>query len=128
MDNKDLGRFGEQKAAAFLMSEGYRILSFNYQCRLGEIDIIAKNSEFIIFCEVKLRKDDTFGSAMEFVTKAKQKRIIKTAFYYLQHNLNAATSILQPRFDVIEIYAPIGEKGEIQIYHCEDAFQCDFTL
>ena len=40
MDNKDLGRFGEQKAAAFLMSEGYRILNFNYQCRLGEIDII----------------------------------------------------------------------------------------
>ena len=126
MDNRERGQFGEQKAAAFLISKGYKIIKMNYECRLGEIDIISRYSDVISFCEVKLRKDDTFGSAMEYVTKLKQKKIIKTAMYYMQHN--PAHNCLQPRFDVIEIYAPFGENGEIQIFHCEDAFQCDFTL
>ena len=120
MEKKELGNWGEDKAAAFLRRKGYRILERNYSCRFGEIDIIAGKGEIIAFVEVKLRKNDSFAEAREFVTYSKQKRIISTAqMWMLQNN-----SQLQPRFDVIEIYAPHGASSfRLTINHIEDAFQ-----
>lgn len=93
----------------------------NYRCRLGEIDLIAENRKFLVFVEVKLRKNDDFARAMEFVDRRKQERIKQTAAIYLaQHEENSK----QPRFDVIEVYAPNGTKTKKpQIKHLEDAFQ-----
>lgn len=124
MDTRELGSFGEQQASMFLRKKGYSIAAVNYSCRIGEIDIIARKDNIIAFVEVKLRKSDYFGSGMEYVTKAKQKRIIRTAMYYMQHK----SQELQPRFDIIEIYAPNGKDGAVTIDHLEDAFQCDYTL
>ena len=120
MANNALGTVGESKAAGYLRRSGYQILETNYRCRTGEIDIIARKDEFIVFVEVKARKDASFAEAKEFVTYAKQQRIINTAMLYLART----ESELQPRFDVIEIYAPQGEQSRrITIEHLENAFE-----
>jgi putative endonuclease len=82
--------------------------------------LIVSDREFLVFVEVKLRKSEAFAAAHEYVDRRKQERIKTTAQLYLSQN----PSKLQPRFDVIEIYAPEGvlTKKPI-IYHMEDAFQ-----
>lgn len=120
MDKKLVGRFGEQAAAEYLKKKHYQIIGLNYSCRFGEIDIIAENKKYIVFAEVKLRKSDEFAEAKEFVTFSKQEKIIKTASLWLSTN----ETELQPRFDVIEIYAPEGIASKsIKINHIENAFQ-----
>lgn len=118
-DKKLLGAFGEDAACRYLKRHGYRIEGRNYGCRFGEIDIIARRGRFVVFVEVKLRKNDRHGTAAEFVTPAKQRRIIAAAQFWLQQN----PTDLQPRFDVIEVYAPQGlETKRPEIDHMEDAF------
>lgn len=118
MENKKLlGRRGEQAAAEFLKRKRCRIIGMNYSCRFGEIDVIAEDRENIIFVEVKLRKSAAFAEAREFVTAAKQRRVMTAAQLWLQSNPTEK----QPRFDVIEIY---GEQGRIEkINHIENAFE-----
>jgi len=119
MDKKALGNFGEDQAAQYLRRKGYKILARNFRCRMGEIDIIACKGNFVAFVEVKMRKNDSFAAAREFVTVTKQRRIVSTASIWLASNL----SELQPRFDVIEVYSSdMGKAGKIQINHIEDAF------
>lgn len=119
MDKKALGSFGEDKAAAYLRRKGYRIIERNFNCRFGEVDIIARKGPFIVFAEVKLRKNALFAEAREFVTPPKRHRIISSAALWLSMN----DTDLQPRFDVIEIYAPDGENSrKISVNHIEDAF------
>ena len=120
MKTKLRGSWGEMLAAKYLKRKGYTIVGMNYSCRFGEIDIIAKDSKYIVFVEVKLRKNDDFALAREFVTRAKQERLIKTASLWLADNPTEK----QPRFDVIEIYAPDGEKSlKYTVNHLENAFE-----
>ena len=119
MDKKLLGRWGEEQAAKYLQKKKFRIVGMNYTCRFGEIDIIAENRSYVVFAEVKLRKSDRFAAAREFVTAAKRERLIATAELWLSAN---ATN-KQPRFDVVEIYAPNGSEGTIRINHIENAFE-----
>lgn len=119
MDKKLLGRWGEEQAAAYLREKGYKVVGMNYATRFGEIDIIAKDKKYVAFVEVKLRKGDRFASAREHVTRAKQERIISAAKGWLQANDTG----LQPRFDVIEVYAPEGINSDrVEINHIENAF------
>ena len=118
--NNLLGAWGESLAAEYLKKKRYRILACNYRCRFGEIDLICKYRNYLVFAEVKLRKTTKFGQAREFVGFDKQNRIRATAELWLQNN----PSDLQPRFDVIEIYAPEGMQTENPaVIHLEDAFQ-----
>lgn len=119
MDKKLLGRWGEEKAAEYLKRKKYSVIGMNYSCRFGEIDIIAEKGGYIAFVEVKLRKDAGFAQAREYVTCAKQRRIIAAAQLWLAVNRTDK----QPRFDVIEIYAPDGMDGEIRVNHIENAFE-----
>ena len=116
---KELGAWGEEKAAHYLRRKGYKILERNYSCRFGEIDLIASGHGFMAFVEVKLRKNADFAEAREFVTAAKQRRILTSAQLWIaSHGCE-----LQPRFDVVEIYAPEGmDSRTVQINHLEDAF------
>lgn len=118
LDKRRLGRWGEEQAAKYLRLRAYTILERNYACRLGEIDIIARRGRYIVFVEVKMRKDAAFAQAREFVTPAKQRRIIATAQMYLSAN----DIELQPRFDVLEVYALRGMEGRAKIIHTENAF------
>ncbi len=118
--SRELGAWGEEQAARYLRRKGYTIVERNYACRFGEIDLIARRRGVIVFVEVKLRKNAGFAAAREFVTCAKQQRILKSASLWLSvHGCE-----LQPRFDVIEIYAPEGMESEkLTIHHLEDAFE-----
>ena len=115
-----LGRWGEAEAAKFLRIKGYKIIAANYRCRFGEIDIIAQQGSYIVFVEVKLRKDADHGTAAEFVDARKQNKLRTTASMWLAQN----ETELQPRFDVIEVYAPNGmsDRGK-RINHIINAFQ-----
>lgn len=118
--SKILGSWGESLAAAYLRKKRYTVLAVGYQCRFGEIDLIAKDRRNLVFVEVKLRKNADFAAAREFVNRSKQDRIRATASMYLSQN----PTKLQPRFDVIEIYAPQGVQTQSpEIIHMEDAFQ-----
>ena len=78
-----LGRWGEGVAAEYLRRKRYTIAAANYRCRFGEIDLIAENRKYLLFVEVKLRKNARFAEAMEFVDAKKQERIRQTAELYL---------------------------------------------
>ena len=118
--NNLAGAWGEAIAAQYLQKKRYRIVATNYRSRFGEIDLIVCNRHHLVFVEVKLRKSDRFASAFEYVDSRKQDRIRTTAQIYLSES----PTKLQPRFDVIEIYAPEGtETRHPEIYHMEDAFE-----
>lgn len=115
-----LGAWGEHLAAAYLRKKKYRVVASGYRSRFGEIDLIVENQKYIVFVEVKTRKNSRFASACEFVDSKKQDRIRTTASMYLSQY----PSMLQPRFDVIEIYLPQGVSTQSpEIHHMEDAFQ-----
>ena len=121
MEKRELGRFGEERAARFLRLRGYRIVETNYACRSGEIDLIARRGRYIVFVEVKLRKSSSYGEAREFVTASKQQKLRMTASFFLAGRPWAQA--LQPRFDVLEIYAPQGPEGPTRCEHLPDAFE-----
>ena len=114
------GAWGEALAAEYLRKKHYQLMAVGYHCRFGEIDLIVRDKKHLVFVEVKLRKSESFAQGREYVNRAKQDRIRMTASMYLSQN----PTQLQPRFDVIEIYAPMGTQTENpQIIHLEAAFQ-----
>ena len=116
---RSLGQWGEALVVEDLRGRGGRIAAKNFRCRMGEIDIIAEDGTYLVFVEVKLRKDNRFGSAREAVTTAKQRKLRITAELYLSMHPTG----LQPRFDVAEIYAPEGIRTQKpDICYIENAF------
>lgn len=107
-------------AAKYLQKKRYKVVATNYHSRFGEIDLIVSNRKYLVFVEVKLRKSNHFAEAHEYVDRRKQDRIRTTAEIFLSE----FPTSLQPRFDVIEIYAPQGaETLRPIVNHMEDAFQ-----
>lgn len=100
-EKKKIGNLGEELATKYLIKNGYEIIARNFQCKIGEIDIIAKDKNEIVFIEVKSRKILSYGMPAEAVDENKKKHIYRTAQYYLLINniLNIFT-----RIDVIEVY------------------------
>ena len=118
--NNLAGAWGEAVAAEYLRKKRYSLVAAGYRCRFGEIDLIVQDKKYLVFVEVKLRKSASFASAMEYVDRRKQDRLRITASMYLSEN----PTKLQPRFDVIEIYAPEGTATlHPEIRHMEDALQ-----
>lgn len=114
-NNIEKGAFGEDEAVDYLEKKGYQILNRNYRCKIGEIDIICKLDEYIVFVEVKYRKTLSHGYPRESVTKPKQKTIKKVSLYYIVYEKIINSSF---RYDVIEI---LGDK-KLTIEHIENAF------
>ena len=113
------GAWGEALAAEYLRSKRYVLLAAGFHSKFGEIDLIVRDKKYLVFVEVKLRKSPQFALAREFVDRRKQDRIRITAAIYLESHPTS----LQPRFDVIEIYAPQGRHTpNPEIIHLEDAF------
>ena len=120
MSARGSGAWGEALVARYLRERGYRIVASGYRCRFGEIDLIVKDKKYIVFVEVKLRKSADFAQAREYVHRRKQDRLRVTASIYLESH----PTLLQPRFDVIEIYAPQGHATvSPEIIHLEGAFE-----
>lgn len=114
MSNKrSIGQIQEQRAAEYLEKSGYDIIKRNYRCRAGEIDIIAYHQGYLVFIEVKYRKDDRSGSPEEAVNVKKQRQISKVSAWYLtEQGMNLDTPC---RFDVVAV-----TPDQIRIY--ENAF------
>lgn len=113
------GQWGEELVAEDLRRMGWTVADTNFRCRMGELDIVARNERYLVFVEVKLRKNSRFGAACEAVTASKQRKLRAAAQYYL---LSHPTR-LQPRFDVAEVYAPQGVHTENpSINYIENAF------
>ena len=118
--SKIVGAWGEALAAEYLKKRRYKLVACGYKCRFGEIDLIVKDRKHLVFVEVKLRRSGSFASGREFVDYGKRDRLRATAAMYLSAN----PTKLQPRFDVIEIYAPQGTlTQDPELTHLEDAFQ-----
>lgn len=118
---KKIGDMGEEKAVNFLKSKHYEIIARNFHSRYGEIDIILEKDGYIVFVEVKTRSVNSIAAPSEWVDMKKQRKLIKTAEYYLLKN----ESDLQPRFDVIEIiYDPV-TLSIISVEQIESAFDAE---
>ena len=115
-DNKTKGNYGEDAAVRYLTRKGLSVLCRNFLCRHGEIDIIAKDGETIVFAEVKYRQSTTYGLPGQAVNRKKQQHIIKSALYYLQQNRLFDHNV---RFDVIEV---LKIDGKTWIRQNENAF------
>lgn len=96
----DLGRKGEEIARQYLLANNYQIIDKNFRTRLGEIDIIAKDTRELVFVEVKTRTTSQYGKPCEAVDELKIKHILRVAKYYIHIKKLENTYI---RFDVIEI-------------------------
>lgn len=118
-ESRLLGRWGETLAAEYLRQRGFSVLGAGWRCRFGEIDLIAADKNYLCFVEVKLRKSAAYGTAGAFVDRRKQEKLRLTAQMYLSEH----PTDLQPRFDVVEIYAPQGmETRQPDIHMLENAF------
>lgn len=99
--NQEIGKLGEDIATHYLKQNGYTILDRNFECRQGEIDIIAIDKREIVFIEVKTRTSNKYGTPSEAVNKIKQKHMLQTIKYYL-YIRNLSDEFV--RIDVIEVY------------------------
>jgi putative endonuclease len=116
-----LGQFGERVAVAHLESKGYRILARNYRCPDGEVDIIAEDGGCLVFVEVRTRRGDAMGTAVESLTLLKGARISATAEAYCEANPDAPE---ERRIDVIAVdLTPSGRL--LRLEHIENAFSAD---
>lgn len=114
------GALGEVLAARFLREKGYNVLSSNFRCRLGEIDIIVSDKRYLVFVEVKTRREDARYLPREAVTVSKQRKLLQTAAVYLSR----FPTKLQPRFDVIEVVTTADNNmNVVEINHIIGAYE-----
>ncbi|MDR1245736.1 MAG: YraN family protein [Clostridiales Family XIII bacterium] len=116
-----IGVWGERRAVKYLETKGFTVLESNFRCRVGEIDIVAREGDDLVFAEVKTRADLLYGLPCEAVDERKQRQISRVAEVYLATRAGRAgyTEDMRPRFDVIEILI-LG--GRAYIRHIRDAF------
>ena len=100
MKRAEIGQLGEKLARDFLKKRQYRILETNYRCRYGEIDIVARRLDCLVFVEVRTRTDRVFGTPEESISQSKTRHMAQSAEYYVQEHRAEA---LNWRIDVIAI-------------------------
>lgn len=119
MNKGNIGSWGEEIACNYIIKNGMAVISRNYRSKFGEIDIIARDDNCIVFIEVKTRKNNLYGNASEYVTRKKQEKIILTAQEYIGSDIDT-----EMRFDVIEVYyyEYLTKPNVKRINHIKNAF------
>lgn len=107
---RSVGIAGEEVAAAWYEARGYEVVTRNWRCRMGEIDLILRRGREFVFCEVKARTTDAFGAPIEAVTREKQLRVRRLAARWLEEDAPARPR--QIRFDVASVLAGVVEVTE----------------
>lgn len=102
----ELGRWGEQLAAEHLVQDGITVIARNWRCRAGELDIVGREGETIVFCEVKTRRATNYGAPVEAITRRKAARLRRLAGCWLAEHTPRARAI---RLDVLTVLASPGE-------------------
>jgi putative endonuclease len=115
MTNKEIGQTGEDQACRYVIDKGYQIIGRNWRCPYGEIDIIARDQQTLVFIEVKARRQ-SIDNAWEAITPAKRQRMIDCAHAYL--SVHESDNQVSWRIDVIAVHIA---KGRVKIEHGEDA-------
>lgn len=118
ISHREIGTAFEKRAVLFLEKNGFEIVETNYYCKQGEIDIIAKDNTYIVFVEVKYRKDSYEGASLEAVTPAKQRHIVRSARAFLYQKRYPEETPC--RFDVIAF------EGDT-LHHIKNAFEADYS-
>lgn len=113
MNKRIIGGYKEDIATEYLIEHGYKIIDRNFSCKSGEIDIVAKDKEYLCFIEVKYRENNKYGDALEAINYKKQQKLFKCANIYI--TANKLVENLNYRFDVVAIQ---GENIEL----IKDAF------
>ena len=98
---REQGEYTENLACQYLENKGFKLIEKNFNCRLGEIDLIMKDKDSLVFVEVRYRRSNNFGSGAESITISKQSKLIKTASLYLQQH--AKLNQYPARFDIVSI-------------------------
>lgn len=111
----ELGRIGENIIADYITKLGYKVVERNFECNQGEIDIIAKDKEELVFIEVKTRTDISYGEASKAVTNTKKRHLINSIKYYIYKQKLENQPI---RIDVAEVYI---NKGKVKINYIKQA-------
>ncbi|MFZ6037521.1 MAG: YraN family protein [Bacteroidota bacterium] len=113
--HNELGKMGEEAAARLMLEKGYNIVDRNWTFHGYEIDIVAENEAFIVFLEVKTRTSVQWGNPEDFVSTARQRRMVEAADHYLiEHAIDKPA-----RFDIVGV---VWNRGKFEIEHIEDAF------
>ncbi len=109
----EVGATGEDRAVEHLVRQGYRIVERNYRCKLGELDIVANDHGVLVFVEVRSRRSNEFGSALEAVNRQKRRKVTRVAMQYLVYR--------KPRFDEarFDVVAITGD----ELVHIKDAWR-----
>lgn len=120
MKDIDIGKLGEEATQEYLLNKGFALVDSNYHSRYGEIDIICEDDKYIVFVEVKTRKNGSLVRGIHAVNIPKREKIIKTALmYFSEYGV-----VKQPRFDVAEVI--VNKKGECEkINYYENAFDTE---
>jgi putative endonuclease len=111
----ELGRYGEQVAAQYLTAAGLEVLGRNWRCPAGEIDLIAREGEVLVICEVKTRRDDTYGGPFSAITTSKLQRLRRLAAAWLAADDGVeAARPREIRVDVIGVWVPWGSSPRLE--------------
>ena len=113
-----LGNRGEELARRFLADKGFNILETNYRCRRGEVDIVARSGDELVFVEVRTRSGNAFGSPEESVTEGKARRLADTAQTFLQEREMEEAAW---RIDLVAVR--VDSRGNAEISHLENAVE-----
>ena len=119
MNKRDLGTFYENIAAEYIKNHGGRIIKRNFRVRQGEIDIIAKDGDYLCFVEVKYRSKDDYGNPLDAVGYAKQRTICKVSEMYI--NMTGADFDAPIRYDVIAVHT--SDDGMYSVSWLKDAYE-----
>jgi putative endonuclease len=124
MDRIAIGQSWENEAESFLKKNGLKSLKRNYRCRMGEIDLVMRDRECLVFAEVRFRKSGSYGTGAASITHAKRQKLIRTAAYFLR---TEGVSSHQPcRFDVVSIgQSANADNSSFEIEWIRNAFQAD---
>lgn len=119
MRTQEKGRIAEEQAISYLTAQGLKLVGQNYYCKLGEIDLIMRDREHLVFVEVRARVSAAFGGGLASITYAKRQKILKSAMHYaMVHKLQNKFAL---RFDVISI-----DGKSASITWIKDAFGMDY--
>lgn len=114
LNKNNLGLDAEKIAATFLAEHGLKLVTQNYHCRFGEIDLVMRDGKTLVFVEVRMRSSAQFGGAAASVTRAKQNKIMLTAQHFLQQHGESAC-----RFDVVLVH----QRGQQEVEWIQNAFE-----
>jgi putative endonuclease len=124
MDRIAIGQSWEDEAESFLQKNGLKSLKRNYRCRMGEIDLVMRDRECLVFAEVRFRKSGSYGSGAASITHAKRQKLIRTAAYFLR--TEGVSSHQACRFDVVSIgQSTNDDNSSFEIEWIRNAFQAD---